>query len=140
MRRGRLVDGSAAEMDLHRTPFEFLSLKSFAKLKARDRRAVEVVLSPKWRDCRGSVLPNLGVYFLVPHRPFLRFDDLSDMVRRTPSANPAAEEIKIKTAWGIATVANSRCASTGSVFWTTRTATKIAKTEAVMSFRLRIGL
>jgi hypothetical protein len=26
------------------------------------------------------------------------------------------------------------------VFWTTRTATKIARIEAVMSFRLRIGL
>ena len=81
---------------------------------------------------------NLGVYFLVPHRVFLRFD-LSDMVRRTPRTNPAAQEMKIKTAWGMATVANSRCVSTGSVFWTTRTATKIAKIEAVMSFRLRIG-
>ena len=37
--------------------------------------------------------------FLVAHRKFLRFD-LSDMVGRTPSANPAAEEMKIKTAWG----------------------------------------
>jgi hypothetical protein len=44
---------------------------------------------------------------------FLRFD-LSDMVRSTPSANPAAEEMKIKTAWGIATVVIGRCVSTGS--------------------------
>jgi hypothetical protein len=84
-------------------------------------------------------LLNLGVYFIVAHRMFLRFD-LSDIVRRTPSANPAAAEMKIKTAWAIATVANSRCVSTGSVFWTTRTATKIAKIEAMMSFRSPIGL
>jgi hypothetical protein len=70
---------------------------------------------------------------------FLRFD-FSDIVRRTPSANPAAAEMKIKTAWGIATVANSRCVSTGSVFWTTRIATRMAKTDAAMSFRLRIGV
>ena len=62
-------------------------------------------------------LLNLGIYFLVAHRMFLRFD-LSDMVRSTPSANPAAQEMKIKTAWGIGTVGNSRCVSTGSVFWT----------------------
>jgi hypothetical protein len=86
-----------------------------------------------------SLPEDLSAYFFVAHRMFLRFD-LSDIVRRTPSANPAAAEMKIKTAWGIATVANSRCVSTGSVFWTTRIATKIAKIEAVMSFRSRIGL
>ena len=35
-------------------------------------------------------LLNLGIYFLVAHRMFLRFD-LSEMVRSTPSANPAAQ-------------------------------------------------
>jgi hypothetical protein len=84
-------------------------------------------------------LLNLSVYFFVAYRMFFRFD-LSDIVRRTPSANPAAAEMKIKTAWGIETVPNSRCVSTGSVFWKTRTATRIAKTDAVMSFRSRIGL
>ena len=70
---------------------------------------------------------------------FLRFD-LRDMGRRTPSTNPAAAEMKIKTAWGIATVADSRCVSTGSVFWTTRIATKMARTDAAINFRLRIEL
>ena len=70
---------------------------------------------------------------------FFRFD-FSDIVRRTPSANPAAAEMKIKTAWGIATVLFSRCVSTGSVFWMTRIATKMAKTDAAMIFRLRMGL
>jgi hypothetical protein len=74
----------------------------------------------------------------VAHGKFLRFD-FSDIVRRTPSANPAAAEMKIKTARGMVTVANSRCVSTGSVFWTTRIATKMAKTDATMSFRLRMG-
>jgi hypothetical protein len=70
---------------------------------------------------------------------FLRFDS-RDIVIRIPSANPAATEMKIKTAWGIATVADSRCVSTGSVFWTTRIATKMAKTDVAMNFRLRRGL
>ncbi len=78
-------------------------------------------------------------YFLVAHRMFLRID-FSDIVRRTPSTNPTAAEMKIKTAWGMATVADSRCVSTGSVFWTTRIATKMAKTDAAINFRLRTGL
>src|SRR5271155_2857799 len=36
------------------------------------------------------------------------------------------------------TVAKSRCVATGSRFWTTMIATKIARIEAVMSFKLRI--
>jgi len=82
---------------------------------------------------------SLRAYFLVAYGKFLRFD-FSDIVRRTPSANPAAAEMKIKTARGIAMVANNRCVSTGSVFWTTSIATKMAKTDATMSFRLRMGL
>ena len=78
-------------------------------------------------------------YFLVAHRMFLRFD-FCDIVRRTPSTNPAAAEMKIKTAWGMATVPDSRCVSTGSVFWTTRITTKTPKTDATMNFRLRMGL
>jgi hypothetical protein len=176
-------------------PVRFLSLKNLAKLKTSNRRAVEVILAPEWRHCRGSVAaePNvlrgraknsarpanrvlleiiragfepfracanstrlptsakslaagevtqphrrgtstarlktgarqfrpvaerrarrvfrptdqgsyrylwdrtLSVYQAVAHRKFLRFD-FSDIVRRTPSANPAAAEMKIKTA------------------------------------------
>src|SRR6266404_2771097 len=36
------------------------------------------------------------------------------------------------------TVAKSKCVATGSRFWTTVIATKIARIEAVMSFKLRI--
>jgi hypothetical protein len=77
--------------------------------------------------------------FLVAHLVFLRLA-FSDIVRSTPRANPAAAEMKINTACGIATVANNRCVATGSVFWMTRIATKIATIAAVMSFRSRIRL
>jgi len=51
-----------------------------------------------WRSGGLSFLERASqAYFLVAHRKFLRFD-FSDMVSRTPSANPAADEIKIKTA------------------------------------------
>jgi hypothetical protein len=81
---------------------------------------------------------NPSACFHAPHRVFLLFV-FSDIVRRTPSANPAAEAMKSKIACGITTVANSRCVATGSLFWTTTIATKIAKTEAVMSLKFRIG-
>jgi anaerobic glycerol-3-phosphate dehydrogenase len=63
---------------------------------------------------------------------------LSDNVRRAPRANPAAAVINSRMAWGITTVAKSKCVATGSRFWTTMIATKIARIEAVMSFKLRI--
>jgi hypothetical protein len=53
--------------------------------------------------------------FHAPHRMFSLFV-FSDIVRRTPSANPAAEAMKSKMAWGMTTVANSRCVATGSLF------------------------
>jgi hypothetical protein len=81
---------------------------------------------------------NPSACFHAPHRVFLLFV-FSDMVRRTPSAKPAAEAMKSKIACGITTVANSRCVATGSLFWTTTIATKIARTEAVMSLKFRIG-
>jgi hypothetical protein len=81
---------------------------------------------------------NPSACFHAPHRVFLLFV-FSDMVRRTPSAKPAAEAMKSKIACGITTVVNSRCVATGSLFWTTTIATKIARTEAVMSLKFRIG-
>ena len=87
---------------------------------AKPHRAVEGRPLAKMKAPVAEVsLLNLSVYFFVAHRMFLRFD-LSDIVRRTPSANPAAAGMKIKTAWGVAAVPNSRCVSTGSVFWKTR--------------------
>jgi hypothetical protein len=80
-----------------------------------------------------------GARFNEFHRVSLRFD-FSDIVRRTPSANPAAAAMKSKMACGMTTVANRRCVSTGSRFWTTMIATKTAKTEAMMSFKSRIGV
>ena len=62
----------------------------------------------------------------------------SDNVSRAPSANPAAAVIKSRTAWGITIVAKSKCVATGSRFWTTMIATKMARIEATMIFKLRI--
>jgi hypothetical protein len=94
------------------------------KKKDRQRRKISAI--------------NPSACFHAPHRVFLLFV-FNDIVRRTPSANPAAEAMKSKIACGITTVANSRCVATGSLFWTTTIATKIAKSEAVMSLKFRIG-
>jgi hypothetical protein len=70
-------------------------------------------------------------------RIYLRFV-FSDSVRRTPRANPAAAVINSRMACGMTTVAKRTCVATGSRFWTTMIATKIARIEAVMSFKLLI--
>ena len=49
-----------------------------------------------------------------------------------------AAVMKSRMASGIVTVAKSRCVATGSLFWTTMIATKMARIEAVISFKLRI--
>ena len=46
--------------------------------------------------------------------------------------------IKSRTAWGITIVAKSKCVATGSRFWTIMIATKMARIEATMIFKLRI--
>src|ERR1700681_347946 len=60
------------------------------------------------------------------------------MVSRTPRANPAAAVINSRMASGMERVANSKWVATGSRFWTTMIATKIARQEAAMSLKFRI--
>ena len=84
---------------------------------------------------RGAVVGSVLLGELPRESPQRISFVFSDNVRKDSEGEPGGSGDKQQNGMST-TVAKSTCVATGSRFWTTMIATKIARIEAIMSFKL----